>query len=71
MQCLCRARPEIWWFVFLQVHIDDLSRNFALNQGNGIKVKAFYRWVVLPLTAVAVLCETLLRLSLNSCPCGT
>lgn len=46
------SRPETWWFVVLQVHIDDLSRNFALNQGNGIKVRAFYRWVVLPVTAV-------------------
>lgn len=24
-------------------HVDDLRRNFALNQGSGIKVKAFYR----------------------------
>ena len=26
-----------------QVHIDDLSRNFALNTANGIKIKAYYR----------------------------
>ncbi len=25
------------------VHLDDLSRNFALNPGNGLKVSAFYR----------------------------
>ena len=24
-------------------HVDDLGRNFALNTGSGIKVKAFYR----------------------------
>jgi len=27
----------------LQVHLDDLSRNFALNPHNGLKVTAFYR----------------------------
>lgn len=25
------------------VHVDDLSRNFALNLGSGLKVTAFYR----------------------------
>ena len=25
------------------VHIDDLSRNFALNLGSGLKVKGYYR----------------------------
>ena len=40
---------QIIWSKFPQwntnntVHLDDLSRNFALNLGNGLKVTAFYR----------------------------
>ena len=41
---------EIIWRKFAQqwgphntVHIDDLSRNFALNLGNGLKCSAFFR----------------------------
>lgn len=31
------------WGPHNTVHLDDLSRNFALNPGNGLKVSAFYR----------------------------
>lgn len=31
------------WGPHNTVHLDDLSRNFALNPGNGLKVTAFYR----------------------------
>lgn len=31
------------WGSHNTVHIDDLSRNFALNLGSGIKIKAYYR----------------------------
>jgi ubiquitin-like domain-containing CTD phosphatase 1 len=31
------------WNTHNTVHIDDLSRNFALNIHNGIKIKAYYR----------------------------
>ena len=31
------------WGAFNTVHLDDLSRNFALNQLSGLKVKAYYR----------------------------
>jgi ubiquitin-like domain-containing CTD phosphatase 1 len=31
------------WSAQNTVHIDDLSRNFALNLSSGIKIKAFFR----------------------------
>ena len=31
------------WGSHNTVHIDDLSRNFALNLSSGIKIKAYYR----------------------------
>ncbi|GAB5036580.1 had iiid h [Nannochloropsis oceanica] len=31
------------WNETNSVHVDDLSRNFALNTGNGVKIKAYYR----------------------------
>ena len=31
------------WSARNTVHLDDLSRNFALNVGSGLKVSAFYR----------------------------
>ena len=31
------------WNTHNTVHLDDLSRNFALNLDNGLKVTAFYR----------------------------
>jgi len=31
------------WGAHNTVHIDDLSRNFALNLGSGLKIKAYYR----------------------------
>jgi len=40
---------QIIWSKFPQwgshntVHIDDLSRNFALNMGSGLKISAYYR----------------------------
>ena len=40
---------QIIWSKFPQwssantVHVDDLARNFALNRGSGLKIKAFHR----------------------------
>lgn len=31
------------WGVHNTVHVDDLARNFALNTGSGLKIKAYHR----------------------------
>ena len=38
---LCVQVPE--WNIHNTLHVDDLSRNFALNPRNGIKCSAWYR----------------------------
>ena len=42
LQIIWNKFPGIWG-PHNTVHLDDLSRNFALNPGNGLKVSAFYR----------------------------
>lgn len=42
LQIIWNKFPGIWG-QHNTVHLDDLSRNFALNPGNGLKVSAFYR----------------------------
>ncbi len=42
LQIIWNKFPNVWG-PHNTVHLDDLSRNFALNPGNGLKVTAFYR----------------------------
>ena len=42
LEIIWRKFPERWG-AHNTVHIDDLSRNFALNLGNGLKCKAYFR----------------------------
>ena len=42
LEIIWRKFPNQWG-PHNTVHIDDLSRNFALNLGNGLKCKAFFR----------------------------
>ena len=42
LQIIWNKFPQTWG-PHNTVHLDDLSRNFALNLGNGLKVSAFYR----------------------------
>ena len=42
LQIIWNKFPGVWG-PHNTVHLDDLSRNFALNPGNGLKVTAFYR----------------------------
>ena len=42
LQIIWNKFPGVWG-PHNTVHLDDLSRNFALNLGNGLKVSAFYR----------------------------
>ena len=42
LQIIWNKFPHFWG-PHNTVHLDDLSRNFALNPGNGLKVTAFYR----------------------------
>eukprot|EP00957_Ditylum_brightwellii_P166738 12692207-Ditylum_brightwellii.AAC.1 len=41
MQIIWTKFPR--WGSHNTVHVDDLSRNFALNIGSGLKVSAYYR----------------------------
>jgi ubiquitin-like domain-containing CTD phosphatase 1 len=41
LQLIWHQFPQ--WHVHNTVHVDDLSRNFALNPSSGLQVKAFYR----------------------------
>ena len=42
LQIIWNKFPKVWG-PHNTVHLDDLSRNFALNPENGLKVTAFYR----------------------------
>lgn len=42
LQIIWSKFPDVW-SSSNTAHVDDLQRNFALNQGSGIKCKAYYR----------------------------
>mmetsp|Transcript_25705 Transcript_25705/g.51145 ORF Transcript_25705/g.51145 Transcript_25705/m.51145 type:complete len:379 (+) Transcript_25705:64-1200(+) len=43
LEIIWRKFPQYHWSAANTVHVDDLSRNFALNLECGLKIKAYYR----------------------------
>ena len=47
------------WNASNTIHLDDLSRNFALNLDNGLKVTAYYRKKRKGMSSTSTTCTTI------------